>query len=116
MLDHQNRKRSEAPPEQARHSESQPPFTSGDLILLSPELTARQQPSWATVDLVRWVLAEEILRGDAQALPWKLGYRLAALRNDGVVVEAEQLGVVYVDDDGTNPNGLVLAVDRSSHR
>lgn len=88
------------------------PVTPGDRMLLSYPMTAIPEPTWAVVDFVQWVLAEEILRGNTQTPPWKVGYRITLIDPSGHALE--QLGVAFLGDDGHDMDGFVLDIDRAT--
>jgi len=85
------------------------PAIQGDRILVAPGLTGQPNAMWASVDLVAWVLGEEILRGESGLHPWKIGYRVTLTEDIGPSME--QRGVTWLDDHGNDAYGSVLAID-----
>lgn len=96
------------------------PVLPGDRLLLARPAASTSTPTWAVVEVVDWILAEEILRGNAQSRPWRVYYRIAedvtTDHSSGQVGDqspeqaSDHVGVVDLDDHGHDLDGCVVAI------
>ncbi|GAA1056917.1 hypothetical protein GCM10017608_10670 [Agromyces luteolus] len=88
------------------------PLRVGARILLAPEHTGLMAPAWAVVELVDRIEDPTPLPWSAGAdHRWRVGYRTTVVDSRGDV--DEPLGLIWVDDDARDANGMLLSADRS---
>ncbi|WP_430645516.1 hypothetical protein [Agromyces sp. GXS1127] len=74
--------------------------------------SSRGDPAWAVVELVDRIEDPTPLPWSAGAdHRWRVGYRTTVVDSRGDV--DEPLGLIWVDDDAREANGMLLSADRS---